>query len=366
MAHLIKPWIVRYVDAHGRQGPKDTSGAKRVEQRAKKWYGQGVPGWPRSKRVPLATHKATAQALLNRMVEEVLRGNAGLSDRYREHRTRPLAEHLNVYRRELATTRGATARHVAQTCSFIKALMDGCEFETTAHISSEAVVEWLAELRRDKEPAPLPPEADTFTAGQVAALLGRHISAVGKLARRHRIAPAKRGRCMVYARADVERLQRIASRGASVRTANDYLEAFQAFCQWLVDDKRMAESPVARLKSGNENLDRRHHRREVSVAEITALFEATRASPVTLFGLSGEDRYHLYLCACGTGFRAGELAALAPESFDLRGVPATVTLPIVEDKSRRGARQPLPPQVAAALRGYLAGRPRNEPVWPSS
>jgi hypothetical protein len=94
VAFLTKPWIVRYVDADGRRVGKDTPGAIQLKERAKKWYGAGVPGWPKSKKVPIATHKATAQAYLNRMVEDALRGQAGLNDKYADHRHRPLVEHL--------------------------------------------------------------------------------------------------------------------------------------------------------------------------------------------------------------------------------------------------------------------------------
>jgi integrase len=80
--------------------------------------------------------------------------------------------------------------------------------------------------------------------------------------------------------------------------------------------------------------------------------------------MTGADRYHLYLTACATGFRAGELASLTPASFDLGALPARVTLPARKGKNRRLAVQPLPADVAEALRDYLAGRPADLSVWP--
>jgi integrase len=80
--------------------------------------------------------------------------------------------------------------------------------------------------------------------------------------------------------------------------------------------------------------------------------------------MTGADRFHLYLTACATGFRAGELASLTPASFDLGALPARVTLPARKGKNRRLAVQPLTPEVAEALRDYLAGRPADLPIWP--
>src|SRR5262249_37489304 len=73
-----------------------------------------------------------------------------------------------------------------------------------------------------------------------------------------------------------------------------------------------------------------------------------------------------YLCAMGTGFRAGELASLVPESFDLDAEPPTATVAAAYTKNGKLAVQPLPPEVVEALRGYLAGRLAGGPVWPGS
>jgi hypothetical protein len=41
-------------------------------------------------------------------------------------------------------------------------------------------------------------------------------------------------------------------------------------------------------------------------------------------------------------------------------------VPSAHTKNKRLAVQPLPPEVAEALRGYLEGRPAAQPVWPGS
>src|SRR4051794_26280693 len=102
MAHLVRPKIVRYIDpkTHKRV-PKGTPGATRVKEKAAKWYGKGVPGWPPGKRVPLATDKRVAQRMLDDLVTAAERGQANLTDRFQTHRVIPLLDHLSAYGRAL-------------------------------------------------------------------------------------------------------------------------------------------------------------------------------------------------------------------------------------------------------------------------
>ena len=70
--------------------------------------------------------------------------------------------------------------------------------------------------------------------------------------------------------------------------------------------------------------------------ELQRLLVTTRASKRTFRGLDGEARFHLYACACGTGFRASALAGLTPDCFRLKGGKAEVRLRVRNDKSRKG------------------------------
>jgi integrase len=82
--------------------------------------------------------------------------------------------------------------------------------------------------------------------------------------------------------------------------------------------------------------------------------------------LPGPDRFHLYLTAAGTGLRVSELASLLPSNFDLDAKPPIVCVLAAYTKNRKEVEQPLPPDVAEALRRYLAGRPADAPVWPGT
>ena len=200
----------------------------------------------------------------------------------------------------------------------------------------------------------------------MAALLGVKPSAVPSLVRRHRLDATGNGKARRYPRATVEALRSLRTRGRSIKTSNLYLDAIKQFAAWLVQDRRAADNPLAHLSGGNVKLDRRHDRRPLPLEELRPIFQAARGSACTFRGMSGPDRVALYSTACVNGFRAEELASLRPAAFDLDGDPPTVTLSAENAKNGRTAVQPLPPDIAAALRGYLAGRPADQPVWPGT
>jgi integrase len=133
----------------------------------------------------------------------------------------------------------------------------------------------------------------------------------------------------------------------------------------MVRKGRMAKDPMPDVERGDPALDRRHDRRDLTPGQLEAVLDAAARSARTLRGLSGADRHMLYLTACATGFRCGELGTLTPESFDLGEAPA-ITLAARHAKNRRPVRQPLPEAVAGLLRGFLAGKPAGRPVWPGS
>src|SRR3712207_3079401 len=97
MASLLKPWIIRYLDADGRQVPKGTPGARKVKERTPKWYGQYTDADGRRRRVPLSTDKAASRRMLSDIETRVARGLAGMDDKFAEHRRVPIAAHVAAY-----------------------------------------------------------------------------------------------------------------------------------------------------------------------------------------------------------------------------------------------------------------------------
>ena len=122
-------------------------------------------------------------------------------------------------------------------------------------------------------------------------------------------------------------------RAVGPETVNHYVRAVRGFFRWLVRAKRIGSNPLDSLSLVNAQADVRRARRELTADELRRLFAATRASDRAFRGLTGEDRFHLYLTAAATGFRASALANLTPADFDLAADAPTVTLAARFNKS---------------------------------
>jgi integrase len=269
---------------------------------SRKWYVEYRDAADVLRKVPGYTDKQATEQLATELERRAAREAVGMTDPFEVHRKRLLADHLGDFERALLA-KGNTAGYVKLTIGRISALLTGCLFQRTGDLSAARVAEWLADRRKD---------------------------------------------------------------GMSVQTSNFYLSAVKGFCRWLVRDRRLSDSPLTHLQGGNVKLDRRHDRRELTASELRGVLEAAQSSAAVFRGLTGPDRFALYATACGTGFRASELASLTPESFDLAATPPTATVAAGYTKNKKTVVQPLPSDLAQVLRGYLAGKPAGQPVWPGS
>lgn len=161
-------------------------------------------------------------------------------------------------------------------------------------------------------------------------------------------------------------LAELRGEGLGLRSCNFYLRAIKQFARWLVRDRRLAESPLTHLTGWNAETDIRHGRRALTVPELQSILAVALVSPVEFRGFSGRDRHFLYLTAMVTGFRVSELGSVTPESFDVFGEMPAVTGKAAYTKNRKLAVQPLPVDVAEALRAYMAEKPAGQPVWPGT
>jgi len=157
-------------------------------------------------------------------------------------------------------------------------------------------------------------------------------------------------------------LAAIRDAGRSLATCNHTLRAIKQFTRWLCRDGRVAFDALQHLTGYNARLDRRHDRRALSDDELARLIAAAEYGPPVL-GMAGHDRAMLYRLAVGTGFRAGELASLTPESFNLDGDPPTVTVQAAYSKHRRQDVQPIRADLAETLRPWLALKAAGLPVF---
>ncbi len=148
----------------------------------------------------------------------------------------------------------------------------------------------------------------------------------------------------------------------SLQSLNHYMRAAKQFSRWLWRSKRAREDTLAFLSGYNVKLDRRHDRRAMSTEDFGKLVKAAERGPKVL-GMTGPDRVILYRLAVATGFRAGELRSLTPESFDLDNDRPTVTVEARYCKRRRRDEQPIRLDLASMLRTWLADKKLGERVF---
>ncbi len=330
-------------------------------QPSKRWYFDVRDANGTVRRVKgFADLKATEQ-LAAETDRKASRVRSGFTDPAEEHARRPLTEHLKDYAAAMEA-RGGTAEHIRQTVGRVSSLFTGCGFVFSLDADSGKAAEWLNELRRDAALEELP-ASDSFTPAETAKLLGISGAAVRSAVKRLRLTATGNGKARTFPRSTVEALVMRAGQGRGPETINHYVRAVRGFFRWLVKAKRLGSNPLESLTLVNASADVRRTRRELTAEELRRLFTAARDSERSYRGLAGADRFHLYLVGAGTGFRASALASLTPTDFDLNDDSPIVTLAARFNKSRKLKVQPLPVDVAAALRDYLNGKPENLPVW---
>ncbi len=217
--------------------------------------------------------------------------------------TRPLSEHLDDYRVSL-TAKGNTAAYVAKTVGRISRVLAAIRTIYWADVRASDVQRFIAEL------------------------------------------------------------QTVQGEPMSAATRNYHTRDMRSFARWCVRDGRLSASPIEHLQPVPKAKVQAYGspvRREFTLEELTRLIGAAECSP-TVMGITGTDRAMAYKVAAGTGFRAGEIKSLTPESFDLDTDLPTVTVAAGYSKRRRDDTQPIRADLADTLRQWLIGKPRGVPV----
>jgi integrase len=312
MASLVKPWVVRHLDADGRQVAKGTAGATKVKQRAKKWYGQFTDGDGRRRRVPLCTDKAAARQMLATIEREVQRGRAGLDDGFAGHRKAPIRGHIDGYEEHLRG-KGVCDEHRKETLRRLKLVLDHGKVRT------------LAELR--------PEVVDRFLALK-------------------------------------------AEQGVGVSMRNAYLSSCKAFCRWCVLSERLEADPLARLRRSKGEIRRQRRAlteneliallraaRDRPLLEISTVRSGRNKGEVLAFAgrpdvraratRLGQERALIYKVLVLTGLRRNELKALEVRNLTLTGRRPCLVLPGRETKNKETADLPLRADLARDLADWI-------------
>jgi hypothetical protein len=124
----------------------DPKTGKRVKTKSKKWWGRYRDENGVERRVPLATDKTAAQAMLNRLVIATERRSAGVSTGFDEHHKRPLKEHAKDFAKYLPD-KGSTPDHVSRTEKRVATVLDGTKTTKIFEMSASRRQSFLGELR---------------------------------------------------------------------------------------------------------------------------------------------------------------------------------------------------------------------------
>jgi integrase/recombinase XerC len=150
------------------------------------------------------------------------------------------------------------------------------------------------------------------------------------------------------------------------RTYNHYLQAIDAFGNWLAHPKRrlIERNPFAGLARRNIATDVRHPRRALKTEEAARLIQTARQSRYTWQGYDGPTRARIYLLSYMTGLRKGEIASLTPQSFRLDDAQPTIIVEAQYSKHRRKDVLPLHADLVTEVRGWIEGMTPDAVLFP--
>jgi integrase len=250
----------------------------------------------------LASKELTKQKAHD-LEERVLNVKAGRVDPFDASKAAPLKEHVKAYQRYLEG-KGRSPDHVGPAMTRIHRVLQGCGFTNIDHLTSYDA-------------------SDKITA---------------YLSKQH-------------------------GDGLTASTVNRYLSHLKSFIKWAVRQNRMPLSPISLMGTIDDtgDDDERRERRAISGDDFAKLIK-TAALGVKVQRQTAEDRAWLYMTAAYTGLRASELASLTPGSFKLDGGAPCVLVRAGYTKNGQEARQPIRPDFAAMLAGWLAGK--SGKLWP--
>jgi len=184
---------------------------KKVKKQSLKYYTRltDVDGIKRT--IPLFRDKTASEQKAAQLQKEIELAKAGVVDRFKEHRKRPLAEHLSDFRQYLFD-KGDTQDYAKLTHNRVKAILTNCKFSFIADVQPSKVQRYIAERKR---------------------------------------------------------------KGLSIKSCNYYLTAAKNFFNWMVNDRRTGENPLVHLKGQNAKKDVRRRRRALTLEEANRLLIGT-------------------------------------------------------------------------------------------
>ncbi|WP_165249229.1 tyrosine-type recombinase/integrase [Paludisphaera soli] len=220
--------------------------------------------------------------------------------------------------------------------------------------------------------------AATLGEGRHAALTRRYLERLAEAFGWRTLADLRRDDLELWL-ADQSRPREDGKPARSARSRVGFQTAAVAFCNWLVEVRRLASNPFDRMSKPRIDSDRRRVRRALSRAELLRLIQAAQEAPERppwirgatdahrgdrpAVRLSGRSRAALYALLAGTGLRVGEARKVRVADLDLDGDRPGMVLSGAATKNGEAAFIPLRGDLAAMLRLEVAGRRPTDPVF---
>lgn len=273
-------------------------------------------------RVNLADHagggpvrdRRVAERIAARILAASEEKRAGLGDPFEPHARRPIADHVADFKTVLHA-KGVADQHERDCVRYIERGIAGIGARSVSELDATKVSEWLSAER---------------------------------------------------------------ARGLSARSINMRRGALRQFTRWLVGERRIPFDPLLSVGRLNQDADRRHVRRALTLSELARLLDAARRRPLEdarrprrirtklatpeltpgeeqRLRALGEARALVYAVAAGTGLRRGELGRL--RWLDVDAVRGRVNVPASSAKSRKDQFVDLRSDLRAALEAF---KPEDE------
>ena len=122
---------------------------KRVRKQSQSWYIDYKAAGGIRKRVKGFKDKQATAQLAAKLEKESELADAGIVDRFKEHRKRPLREHLEDFENALLAD-GLTEQHAKTTRKRAEQIFDGCGFCLWNDISASKTQVYIAKLQKSK------------------------------------------------------------------------------------------------------------------------------------------------------------------------------------------------------------------------
>jgi len=264
--------------------------------------------------------KQAAMAVLSNLETRAEKVRSGIltagEDRIARHQQTPISDHIATYMTKLESS-DTSEDHRGNVLRCLNRICDYCRFATLTDMTREAFEQYLAHRKKEDD---------------------------------------------------------------SARTRNLDRASLVAFCNWCVETHRLASNPFEKIAKANEETDRRHERRALTMDEIHRLLAATRERPLRealtirtgknkgQLGAKvrpevhakrirqGNERALTYSALIYTGLRKGELTSMTLAHLVLDLELAYLILKAKDEKGKRGAKLPLHPALAEAIQASLAER----------